>query len=67
MAMGISAIVLMENMPAVVFSVIIGTTFGLVIHLGEKVNVVGCAMQKLISVFVKKKIRKFLQKNFSLC
>ena len=35
MAMGIGSIVLMKNMPAVVFSVIIGTALGLAIHLGE--------------------------------
>lgn len=34
MSMGISSIVLMENMPAVVFAVIIGTALGLWIHLG---------------------------------
>lgn len=53
MAMGISTIVLMENMPAVVFSVIIGTALGLVIHLGDKINVGGRAMQRVISRFIK--------------
>ena len=38
MSMGISSIVLMENMPAVVFAVIIGTVLGLWIHLGERIN-----------------------------
>lgn len=38
MSMGISSIVLMENMPAVVFAVIIGTALGLWIHLGERIN-----------------------------
>ena len=28
----------MENMPAVVFAVIIGTALGLWIHLGERIN-----------------------------
>lgn len=53
MAMGISTIVLMENMPAVVFSVIIGTAIGLAIHLGDKINVGGRAMQRVISRFIR--------------
>lgn len=48
MAMGISSIVLMQNMPAVVFSVIIGTAIGLAIHLGDAVNRGGMAMQSLV-------------------
>lgn len=53
MAMGISSIVLMENMPAVVFSVIAGTTLGLILHLGEKINRAGRIMQRGISRIVK--------------
>lgn len=52
MAMGISSIVLMENMPAVVFSVIIGTMIGLCLHLGDRINQAGGLMQKLVSRFV---------------
>ena len=52
MAMGISSIVLMENMPAVVFSVIIGTIIGLCIHLGELINKAGGLMQKAVSRFL---------------
>lgn len=52
-SMGISSIVLMQNMPAVVFSVIIGTAIGLAVHLGDWVNAGGCAMQKFISRFLK--------------
>ena len=52
MAMGISTIVLMENMPAVVFSVIIGTMIGLCIHLGDLINRAGGLMQKLVSRFI---------------
>lgn len=36
MGMGISSIVLMENMPAVIFALILGTGIGLTIHLGDK-------------------------------
>ncbi len=34
MSMGIASTVLMENMPAVIFSVIAGTSIGLAIHMG---------------------------------
>lgn len=53
MGMGISTIVLMENMPAVIFSIIIGTTIGLAIHLGERINKAAGGMQKMISKFIK--------------
>jgi hypothetical protein len=55
MAMGISSIVLMENMPAVVFSVIIGTMIGLAFHLGDWINKGGRGMQHVISKFIKNK------------
>lgn len=54
MGMGISTIVLMENMPAVVFSVIIGTILGLIIHLGRKIDNVACKMQQFMNTFIKK-------------
>lgn len=38
LCMGISAVVLMKNMPAVVFAVILGTLVGLVLKLGEAVR-----------------------------
>lgn len=43
MCMGISTVVLMKNLPAVVFSVILGTLIGLVIHFG-------CGVQKGVSL-----------------
>ena len=49
MAMGISSVVLMENMPAVVFSVIVGTSIGLAMHLGQRIDRAGLMMQKGIS------------------
>lgn len=45
MAMGISAIILMQNMPAVVFAVILGTMFGLAVHLGDRINQAGRQLQ----------------------
>lgn len=53
MGMGISALALMENMPAVIFAVIIGTSVGLMMHLGEKINIAGGRMQRVVSKFVK--------------
>lgn len=53
MGMGISTIFLMENMPAVIFSVIIGTAIGLAVHLGERINQAAGGMQRFISRFVK--------------
>lgn len=48
MSMGIGAIVLMQNMPAVIFSVIFGTVVGHLCHLGEGVNRAAKWMQKVI-------------------
>lgn len=53
MSLGISSIILMENMPAVIFSVILGTTIGILIHLEEKINKCGALMQKGISKIIK--------------
>lgn len=53
MAMGISSIVLMENMPAVVFSVIAGTAVGTMIHLGAQIHKMGALMQRGISRLLK--------------
>lgn len=53
MCMGVNTIVLMKNMPAVVFAVIIGTGLGLCIHFGQLVNNGGKAMQSVIGKFVK--------------
>lgn len=53
MAMGISSIVLMENMPVVVFCIIAGTAVGTVIHLGVRVNKMGILMQRGISKLLK--------------
>lgn len=52
MGMGISSIVLMQNMPAVIFSLIIGTAIGLAIHLGDNINRGAVAMQKVVSRFI---------------
>lgn len=48
MSMGIGTIVLMQNIPAVVFSVIFGTVIGHVCHLEKSVNQAAKWMQKII-------------------
>ena len=51
LGMGISSITLMENMPAVILAVILGTAIGLIIHLGDKISMAGGLLQKLLSSF----------------
>ena len=46
MGIGISTIVLMKNLPAVVLSLIIGTILGAALHLTEKIRQGGMAMQR---------------------
>lgn len=53
MTMGISSIVLISNMPAVMLSVIVGTAIGLFIHLGDLISAGGLMMEKGISKFFK--------------
>lgn len=49
MGMGIYAIAPMKYMPAVIFALVIGTAFGLAIHLGDKINAGAMLMQRPIS------------------
>ena len=55
MGMGISSIVLMKYMPAVVFALIIGTIVGLVFKLGDKVYELCSKLQKVMIRIVPKK------------
>ena len=49
MTMGISSIILMKNMPAVIFATIVGTAIGLAFHLQKRINA-GCGwMEKVVS------------------
>jgi hypothetical protein len=64
MGMGISTIVLMQNMPAVIFSIIIGTAIGLAIHLGEKINACGRLMQSCISKVFKNSNSQISEEEF---
>lgn len=53
MAMGISSIGQMKNMPAVVLAIILGTIIGLVCHLGNLINSGASLMQKPIAKLFK--------------
>ena len=55
MGMGISSIVLMKYMPAVVFALIIGTIVGLVFNLGDKVYELCSKLQKVMIRIIPKK------------
>lgn len=52
MAMGIYAIAPMKYMPAVIFSVVLGTGIGLSFHLGEKINQGALLMQRPIAKLI---------------
>ena len=52
MAMGIYAIAPMKYMPAVIFSVVLGTGIGLTFHLGEKINQGALLMQRPIAKLI---------------
>lgn len=53
MGMGISSIVLMENMPAVILSLILGTIIGIAIHLGAVIECGGLRLERLMSGVMK--------------
>ena len=55
MTMGISSIMLMENLSAVIFSVVVGTAIGMAIHFGQWIAEGGEMMEKGIGRFIKKK------------
>lgn len=48
MGIGISSIVLMHNMPAVVLSLILGTIIGIALHLGQRIEAAGKRLASLI-------------------
>ena len=64
MGMGISTIGLMENMPAVIFSIVIGTGIGLAIHLGDRINAGAGIMQRGISKFIKNTNSELSEEEF---
>ncbi|MBR1812831.1 MAG: DUF554 domain-containing protein [Lachnospiraceae bacterium] len=48
MGIGISSIILMQNMPAVVLSLIVGTIIGIVTHLGKRIENGGKKLARLV-------------------
>lgn len=65
MGMGISSIALMENMPAVIFAVIIGTGLGLAIHFGDKVRSGAMLMERASSKIVKSSHSDLSEQEFT--
>ena len=60
MTMGISSIMLMENLSAVIFSVVVGTAIGMAIHFGQWIAKGGEMMEKGIwKVYKEKGIEYF--------
>ena len=64
MGMGISSIVLIKYMPAVVFALIIGTILGLIFNLGDKVYVLCSKLQKVMIRIVPKKESNMSETEF---
>lgn len=64
MGMGISSIVLMKYMPAVVFALIIGTIVGLVFNIGDKVYELCSKLQKVMIRIVPKKETNMSETEF---
>ena len=53
LCMGIGSVILMKNMPAVVFSVVVGTAIGLVLNLGGWINKGAALMQRPVAKLFK--------------
>lgn len=53
MTMGITNIILMQNMPAVILTVILGTVLGTLIHFNDLVTRLGAGMQSAVSKVLK--------------
>lgn len=49
MGMGISSIILMENMPAVILAIVVGTALGLALHVGDWIVRAASLLQKPIA------------------
>lgn len=64
MGMGISSVMLMRNMPAVIFSVVIGTAVGLMIHLGDWIQKGAGMMQRAASKIVTNKNTSISEEEF---
>ena len=63
--MGISSVVLMKNMPAVIFAIVIGTAIGLIIHLGSGVNKGAVLLQKPMNRWMKNQKSHLPEEEFN--
>lgn len=64
MGMGISTIVLMEHMPAVIFSIISGSVIGLLLHVETWINKGAMLLQKPVSILFKNQKSELSQEDF---
>ena len=64
LAMGITSVMLMKNMPAVIFAIVAGTTLGLIIHFGDLINRLGVLLKNLIFGLVKRKESDISDKEY---
>lgn len=64
MTIGVSSIAHMENLSPVIFAVILGTVFGLLIRLGDKIDKVASKMEYLIGKYIKNGNGKASEKEF---
>ena len=67
LGMGVSSIMLMKNMPAVILAVVVGTAVGLAFHIGDWITKGGQMLQKPISkIFVNQKLECGQEEFFSM-
>ena len=64
LAMGITSVMLMKNMPAVIFATVLGTTIGLIIHFGDLINRLGVLLKNLIFGLVRRKESDISDKEY---
>ena len=67
LGMGVSSIMLMKNMTAVILAVVVGTAVGLAFHIGDWITKGGQMLQKPISkIFVNQKLECGQEEFFSM-
>lgn len=64
MTMGISIITQMKNMPAVIFSVVVGTAIGLAIHFGDQVSRLCGQLERIVSRVIPRKETELSEEEF---
>lgn len=62
--MGINSIVLMQNMPAVIFSIVVGTALGYIMHLGKWIEKGALLLEKPIAHIFKNENKNISQEEF---